>query len=265
MKKSSKYKNSFCSLFAGVLILTIFTGCTPAQSASQSADMPKFHDIQDLGGGLALSVTDREIEDDTLCAFTIECVTDGSAFDTFAFAADAEDADGYLLHDADDQKYDCVQAMVSDDCTIYFDRPQDVSGWSGYTLHFTCSATTQANDETTYTVAVPLAQNKTELNKTIGLPLNNSIQVTQVEKQTGYPEFSDTCADIYFTISAGISNFSIYVDSSAVVTGQEPGTLTKEDETHYIYSHPIEETEEEIVLSFRQIGIADQIIYDIAL
>lgn len=258
-------KKRLFSLGIAAILAICLAGCTTTQITEQMQNAPPYDSTYDLGNGLSLGIETRDIEDDSLSCISVECITDGSAFSHFTFTPQAENARGYLQHKTDGQKYDDVEALISDGCMLYFDQPVTKDEWSAYTLHFECSAEAQANDNTSHTVTVPLTENQAVLNEVISLPLDNSIQITKVEKRTGYTEFSSTCADIYFTVSAGISNFNIYVDKSAIVTGQEPGTLTRVDETHYIYAHPIEQTEKEILFSFQHICITDKIICDIQL
>ncbi len=71
--------------------------------------------------------------------------------------------------------------------------------------------------------------------------------------------------DIDFSVSDKDMDFDIQIDKSEISTGAAAGDLTNPESDKYIYTHPINDEETEIVISFKNVCISNTFSVDVEL
>lgn len=71
--------------------------------------------------------------------------------------------------------------------------------------------------------------------------------------------------DIDFSVSDKNLDFDIQIDKSEISTGAAAGDLANPESDKYIYTHPINDEETEIVISFKNVCISNTFSVDVEL
>lgn len=254
----------FKKMIIGIVCLFFIIGCLNGCSSSgsdieQTANQQLYNYTETLGNGLTFSLTAKTYSD-IENAILFERSFD---FDSGTVSVDEstlqEDSGFYLVHKTSGEIIELDLLLYYESIVHHFDDNVELSD---YTLHVECPLVLEF--DSSYSVDINLNDSQAEAVGKIELPLDNYIEINEIATRTGYDKFSDKCVDISFSTSGNVANFDIWVEQSEISTGAAAGDLEVLSSTDYIYTHPVTDTEQNIIISFVDIGIRDNLNCDIA-
>lgn len=231
-------------------------GCSSSNPTTEETTKRQTYDyVKTLENGLTMNLTEKILDDALIgLEFSFDC--DFATVSVDETALQAENYNCYLLHKTDGERINNSGDVPLSNRILYFDRVE----LSDYTLHFECPLAFEL--DSAYSVNININDSQAETINRISLPLDNYIEIDEIAVRTGYDRNSDKCVDISFSTSGNVE-FDIQVEQSEIRTGAPVGDLKKLSDTNYIYSHPITDTEQDIIISFTTLKVKDNLNCDI--
>lgn len=237
-------------------IMGCLNGCSNLNTAIEKTTNKQTYDyVKTLDNELTIGLS-KKVFDNNLMGIEFSFDSDVATISVDETVQQTNDCNCYLVNKTSGER------LYSDGFTplpnniLYFDNVE----LSNYTLHFECPLVFELNSVCSVDININDSQAK-DIDR-ITLPLDNYIEVNKIATRTGYDKYSDKCVDISFLTSGNIE-FDIQVEQSEISTGAPVGDLKKLSDTNYIYTHPINDTEQDIIISFTLLKINDNLNCDI--
>lgn len=260
MNKTGKYCLSF---IAFLLMFCCFMGCDRQTAEIINEEREQFDYCSKLGNGLQININKKKLDNHLIC-FELSCETDSDVYEKFEIASLEKDKSYcYLIHKTSNEKKYAIDEASAVKNILYFDNV-DFDKLSEYILHIECPFDLEIKSE--YPIVIPIQNTETVFeDKKNNLPFNHFIKINKASVRDDYERFSEKCVDIDFSVSDKNLDFDIQIDKSEISTGAAVGDLSNSEHNKYIYTHPINDNETEIAISFKDIGIRNTFRVDIEL
>ena len=236
-------------------IIFCFMGCNKQTAGTINAKKEQFDYCSKLSDGLQMNINKIKLDEHLIC-FELSYETDSDVYKRFEASSLKKDVSNcYLIHKTSNEKKYAVDEDSAAKNRLYFDDI-DFNNLSEYILHIESPFELEMKSE--YPIAIPIQNAETVFeDKVVHLPFNHFININKASVRNDYEKLSEKCVAIDFSVSDKNLDFDIQIDKSEISTGAAAGDLINSESDKYIYTHPINDEETEIVISFKNVCISN--------